>query len=286
MIKYSVLTYIFNNGDILREAPKEECIEYICVTDNPKLQSDTWKIVVDAELKDVSPEYASFYVRYHPFKYCTSNICLRVDGSIQIMKSLLSLFEEFDISGKDVCVMTNSRATFIHLELSHWEFLPKEMLRRQLDLYRDLNVDIYKCGCIQSPISLTRNNKLCNDCDALTWGMIESLSSPTQIARPTQVIMTVALYLTKGLKIMFVDEYLIQSDTMQWCRHNKSIVRRSGIKLEHKEFFGTPIKIYKFKNVHSIINEFWEKTKDRVSLSNILYFIKQHASRQNMSDSR
>jgi hypothetical protein len=40
-MKYSVLTYIFKNGDILRDAPKDDNIEYICVTDNPNLKSDT-----------------------------------------------------------------------------------------------------------------------------------------------------------------------------------------------------------------------------------------------------
>ena len=114
--KYSILTYMFNNGDILRDAPKDDNIEYICVTDNPNLQSDIWKIIIDEDLKDYDSELASFYVRYHPFKYCSGDICIRIDGSIQINKSLLSIFKEFEDSGNDICVMTNSRAININRE--------------------------------------------------------------------------------------------------------------------------------------------------------------------------
>lgn len=250
--KYSILTYIFNNGDILREVPKDDNIEYICVTDNPNLKSDTWKIIVDEDLKGLDPEYASFYVRYHPFKYCTGNVCIRIDGSIQIHKSLLPIFEEFDNSNYDVCVMTNSRAKSIRWELVHWTFLPKEMKSNQIALYKELGVDISSEGCIQSPISITRNNDLCNKCDSLSWDMIKKISLDKYTARPTQVIMTVALHLTKDLKIMFVDEGFIQSNVMQWCNHNKSSIRRSLLMFKHTKFFGTPIEIYKFNEVHSI----------------------------------
>jgi hypothetical protein len=40
-MKYSVLTYIFGGGELLREVPKDPNIEYICVTDDETLQSDS-----------------------------------------------------------------------------------------------------------------------------------------------------------------------------------------------------------------------------------------------------
>ena len=273
-VKYSVLTYIFNNGDILREAPKDDNIEYICVTDNTELKSDTWKIIIDEDLVGKDSEYASFYVRYHPFKYCSSNICMRIDGSIQIKESLVSMFEEFDNSNKDICIMTNSRARSIRQELLHWSFLPTEMKEGQKTLYKELGVDINSEGSIQSPLSITRNNDLCNECDARCWDMLNQISTDKFTARPTQVIMTVAIYLTKGLDIMFVDEYLIQSNAIQWCNHNKNTIRKSLFKLKHKEFFGTPIEIHKFNGIYSVTNELWEKTGERMSTINIFNIIK------------
>ena len=273
-VKYSILTYIFNKGDILREAPKDDNIEYICVTDNPELKSDTWKIIIDEDLVGKDSEYASFYVRYHPFKYCNSNICMRIDGSIQIKESLVSMFEEFDNSNKDICIMTNSRARSIRQELLHWSFLPTEMKEGQKTLYKELGVDIDSEGSIQSPLSITRNNDLCNECDARCWDMLNQISTDKFTARPTQVIMTVAIYLTKSLDIMFVDESLIQSNAIHWCNHNKNTIRKSLFKLKHKEFFGTSIEIYKFNGIYSVTNELWEKAGERMSTINIFNIIK------------
>lgn len=275
-MKYSVLTYIFGNIECLRETTKDDYIEYICVTDNPNLKSNTWKIIVDEELIGYSPEYASFYVRYHPFKYCSTDICMRMDGSIQIKGSLLPVFEEFDSSNKDICIMTNSRAKTIKWELLHWmQPLYKEVKKKQIELYKELGVDIDEEGCIQSPLSITRNNNLCNDCDSKCWNMIKELSTNEYTARPTQVIMTVAIYLTKGLDIIFVDENLIQSNVMQWHHHNDDRYRKSLGIINHTKFFDLPIKIHKFNGVHSITNEFWRETKNRMSNSNKVNTIKQ-----------
>lgn len=249
---YSLLTYIFKNGDKLREAPKVDGIEYICVTDNPDLKSDTWKIIVDEDLKDKGPLYASFYVRYHPFKYCSGDIVMRIDGSIEIKESLLPIFEEFDKSGKDICVMTNSRASSLMRELSLWPDKRHALSINSLKTKcKELGITFKTQGCIQSPISITRNNELCNKCDALTWSMIEQLSTPECTARPSQGIQTLAIYMTKDLDIMFVDESLIQSNYMQWHHHNIDSRRRTiciGF-IKQTEFFGTPIVLHKFKGL-------------------------------------
>lgn len=279
-MKYSVLTYIFNNKDILREAPKDEDVEYICVTDNCDLKSDTWKIIVDEDLKNINPEIASFYVRYHPFKYCSGDICLRIDGSIQIKRSPLSIFKEFDFSGNDICVMTNSRANTISKELQHWigpQY--KEFKVKQVKLYDSLDINIYEEGCIQSPISITKNIDICNKCDALCYKIIEDLSTNKHAVRPTQVIMTVAIKLTKGLKIMFVDENLIQSDIMQWFQHNSFKIRKSRIRLKHSYFFGNNILIYNFNGVHYNNDLFQKEVKIGKSFSNIFNITKQLSSK-------
>ena len=52
-MKYSVLTFIFGDYEIVREIkePSPDA-EYILVTDNHNLKSDTWKIVYDKDLED------------------------------------------------------------------------------------------------------------------------------------------------------------------------------------------------------------------------------------------
>lgn len=286
-VNYSVLTYIFNGDEYLRDVPKEDSVEYVCVTDNPKLQHKDWKVIVDEDLAGLDPLYASFYVRYHPFKYCKGNVCIRIDGSIKIKESLLPIFEEFDSSGYDVCVMTNSRATSIEKELFFWMGSPySEVKKTQRELYKNLGVDTYSQGCIQSPISITRNTDICNFCDRVCWDFIDKLSTKDRTMRPSQVAMTVALHLTEGLKIMFVDESLIQSNVMQWCKHGSEAYRRSMCNVTHDSFFGKPIKTHQFNGVHSINDKFQYATETRKYSFNPVDIKKFLTSRQNMCSNK
>ena len=246
-MKYSVLTYIFGNGDILREVPKDENVEYICVTDNPHINAGNWTIIVDEDLKDMHPLQASFYVRHHPFKYCSTDICMRIDGSIKINESLTPMFEEFDASGKDMCVMVNSRAKNLVFEFLHWIGYSK-VITKQLEIFKQNGVNVLLEGSLQSPISIVRNNKLCNDCDALCWYWIENLEKEFGVVRPSQTILTASVKVTAGLDVMFVSEDLIHSKYMQWFQHNSDEkLRYSKVHYKHTKFFDQPIEIYTFK---------------------------------------
>lgn len=287
MIKYSVLTYVFNGDEFLRDVPKDEEIEYVCVTDNRELKSDVWKIIVDEDLVGMDPLYASFYVRYHPFKYCTGDVCLRMDGSIRIKQSLLPLFEYFDKSENDICVMVSSRSNTIRKELMFWmNPKHKDVKEKQIKLYENLGIDIDKEGVIQSPISITRNSQICNNCDDVCWSMIEELSTPDVIARPSQVIMTVAISLNPNLKIMFVDENLIQSEIMQWCKHNSDNIRRSMFFLKHNFFFDKPIKIHNFDEIYCNNDVVRGTFEVRKPFSDIFNIKQQSTSWQNLCSSK
>ena len=87
--KITVITAIFNNFDLLRE-PKviNSDVEYICITDNPNLHSNTWKIIVnpDSIKKDWSPRKKTYYIRYHLFEFADSEYCFWIDASIELNK--------------------------------------------------------------------------------------------------------------------------------------------------------------------------------------------------------
>lgn len=251
-MKYTVLTYIFQNGDILREVPYDENVEYICVTDNPDLKQDNWKIVVDEDLKGLNPVMASFYVRLHPFKYCSGDYCITLDGSVKVNESLLPIFEQFEESGKDICVMTNSRARNILFEL--WAWISKDIIN-QKEFYKNLGINVFKDGCLITPFMIVKNNEICKEVDSLCWDLITKINKQYNTYRPSQVAMTAALALTEGVDIMFVDESLIQSNYLQWYDHNDaSHKRKTKIMVKHKKFFNIPIELTTFNNVHSQSN--------------------------------
>jgi hypothetical protein len=100
-MKNAVITYIFgSNQEILRE-PKiiDVGVDYICVTDQPNLVSNRWTIVYDdlpmaTCLRDKMP-----MVKYNSFKYTNADNIIVVDGTIQIVNSLLPLFNKIHQNG-------------------------------------------------------------------------------------------------------------------------------------------------------------------------------------------
>ena len=85
--KYSVLTCLFNRYEINIREPEEydPDVEYVMVTDDPELLklNTMWKIVLIDSLFETYGGYAkSFYVKYHPFEFVSSDVVLWIDGSI------------------------------------------------------------------------------------------------------------------------------------------------------------------------------------------------------------
>ena len=119
--RYSILTFIFGNYECLREVQdKKEDIEYVCITDNKYLVSSTWKIV-QYENNNHTPFRKVVEVRYNPFKYVNSNICLIIDGSIQLRKHPNALFKEFDKSNYEIAVLVHPDRCTIAEELNAWK---------------------------------------------------------------------------------------------------------------------------------------------------------------------
>ena len=121
LYKYSVLCYIFNGYEQVREVQeKDPNAEYILVTDDPKLKSNTWKVVYDANLAKMSVYRRCCNVRYNPFKYISTNLCVYIDGSIQIKKSLHKIVDDFCKSQKDLAICGHPFFFFFFQEYACW----------------------------------------------------------------------------------------------------------------------------------------------------------------------
>ena len=76
------------------------------VTDDPDLKSKTWKVIYDEDLlKLKTPFERCFAVRYNVFKYCSTDICVTIDGSMEVSGSLDALIEKFNVGRYDFCLM-------------------------------------------------------------------------------------------------------------------------------------------------------------------------------------
>lgn len=164
MKKYSVLTILMGDYDTLHELPFQntnENVEFICVTDKKTLTSNTWTIVYaeDVDKEEYNGFDRTFLVRYNPFKYCNSNICIRIDASILPLCDLQDLVNKF-IEGEYECgFCIHPKNTLLVDELNDWVSL-RNLDQRQLQIGYIQNVigyDINNEGMIQTGIAILKN---------------------------------------------------------------------------------------------------------------------------------
>jgi len=138
--RYSVLTYLFGTYETLHEIQDvQNDVEYICVTDNPNLTSKTWTIVVDT----INENYTAFRkvieVRYHPFKYVHTDVCMIIDGSLELLKFPRHLCEFVCSADYDLVTLAHPSRNRIDDELIAWQ-----KLRNLSDRDRSVVTDFLK----------------------------------------------------------------------------------------------------------------------------------------------
>jgi hypothetical protein len=227
MYKYSVLTFVFGTYECLREVGEiDNEVEYICVTDNKNLKSNTWKVIVDEDLNGKGVFDKCFSVRYNPFKYCTTDICVRVDGSIKIHKSITPIVDDFIKSGDDVCFLLHPYRDYIPLEYKVWEVyrgFPMDKIKEHITLFNNIGYDFNKKGFIQLNFSIVKRNKINDDINRMTYAFQKLFGNEKDIDRLDQMTITVVLdRFFPNVKVYGVSEKLLHSEYMTWCGHNSN----------------------------------------------------------------
>lgn len=224
--KYSVLTFIFGDYEKLHEVggEMEKDVEYVCVTDNPELKSDTWKIVIDKDLNGKGVFDKCFSVRYNPFKYCNSDICVRIDGSIGILKPITPLVDAFIESGCDACFLLHPYRDNLFEEYKVWgkyRNYPIKQIEKQILSLARIGYDSKKNGLIQLNFAINKRGKICDDINRITYAMLKYLGDENDLDRLDQTVITAILdRYFPDLKIFFVGEDITHSEYMQNFQHN------------------------------------------------------------------
>lgn len=252
--KYSVLTYVFGTYEKLREVKCdiEPDVEYICVTDNENLKSDTWKIIVDDSLNDKGVFDKCFSVRYNPFKYVNSDICIRIDGSIGIFKSLTPLVDEFLKSDCDALFMLHPYRDNLIVEYNTWiqyRKFPIERAKKHVQFLQRIGYDFNKKGMIEIGFNICKNTKLNDDINRVMYSTMKYLGDENDIDRLDQTVISAILerYFPE-IKIFFVGEEIIHSDYLKWFGHNTD--NEIGYVPEYvlePHFMGEKIEIYQLQ---------------------------------------
>lgn len=224
-MRYTILTYIINNYEkVLEIEEKDPEAEYILVTDDPHLHSETWSVIYDEELDGLGTFEKCYSIRFNCFKYATTNICVRIDGCIKLKRSIKPLIDIFEDEGFDFALMPHPvRDNFIE-EYAIW-VKQRGYSRQQADhcinILRKKGYDFSYKGMFQGCFAIQRKSKLTEDIDKMSFSLLKELGINGNIERIDQIPVSYILNTYYNhLKILPVSEQILRSAYMQWYLHN------------------------------------------------------------------
>ena len=229
-MRYTVLTYIFGNYEKVHEVrEKDPDADYVLVTDDLELTSDTWRIVHDADLRWLTVWEKCYCVRFNPFKYTNSDIIVRLDGSIGINRPLKPLVDEFNQGEYDRCLMIHPTRDNIPDEYQAWIDIreyPEAQARHCMAIMQHLGYDLSRKGLYQGCFEIVRFNRVNTIINTLTHGLLRYAATDGHIERVNQTWLSMVVnHLFDGqLKVMPVTEDILHGELMTWYQHNSDAV--------------------------------------------------------------
>lgn len=251
MKKYSILTFNFGNYEVFKEPEviDKDC-EYVYITDNPNLKSNIWKIIVEERFKEHTPYYKSFYVRYHPFEYVSTNTVIVIDSSMKIKKNLSNVIDDFNNKNNDIGLLLmpfhdNKPFEEIKVWYSQLRRLSLQQANLLVNLYKHYNMENYRGG-IDAGFKIVKNTEKIKELHEMVWEHILFLHGDSDICRLDQVVLSLLFYKNfSNLNVMLFSRRWIQSDYICYCHHGTN--RASSyynINYNNQYFLNKPAEFY------------------------------------------
>lgn len=228
-LKYSVVTINISGYEIVHEIlEKSKNAEYILLTDDRSLKSDTWTIkYIDNEFPS-DPFYTVFKLRYHIFDYINTDIAFMIDGSIQVKKNLDIFIQKMEENNSDCCLfLHNYNKTFAE-EYYAWECL-KDYSHKQTEKVKYLTGDKwfndYK-GLAARTILIQKNTENIKKWNNLTFEYCKLLKSNEETSKVDRLDQTIFSYIAQKyfeniINPIYVSlNILNNSEYFAWFIHN------------------------------------------------------------------
>lgn len=224
---FTVLTYIINGYEKVHHINKKSSrAEYILVTDDRNIKSDEWEVIyVDNPYDD--PFELCYQIRFNPFKYCNTDICIRIDGSMGIDGDLDRMVDKFNEGGYDLCVMAHPTRNTMYDEYVAWCQYRGYDVKQANKCLTYMNVmegyDVKKIkGLYQFNFMIMRNNRMNENWMRMTYSTLKYLAADDKmIERVDQTIGSFILnkYFNNS-KVMVVSEKICDGSYFTWYAHN------------------------------------------------------------------
>lgn len=227
MYKYSILTFIIGKGyeKIHEILHKQDDVEYLLITDDVELTSNTWKVIYDEDLLQYkTPFERCFRIRYNVFKYCTTDICITIDGSMEVTGSLDKLINTFNDGQYDICLMPHPIWADMNSEYNAWIRMrnyPITQAFNAINWLQQHKYDFNYQGLFQLCFSVKRRSVFTKSLDEEVFNsLIDVSKSLSEFERLDQTIFTYIMN-TKynDKKVLAVSEQIVRSYALQWYWH-------------------------------------------------------------------
>jgi len=176
-----------NDYEIVREIQNpDKYVEYVLVTDNKNLKSDTWKVVYDPSLETMDPYEKCINVKYNLFKYCSTDMCIYIDASIQIKDSLDQLVNDFNLSNADIALLSHPTISTFVPELQLWikqRGYSHLDANRFMDFLYKRNYNLEYKSHFQSGLSIRKRTKMTRDLERLVLSNMYYISNEDKFDR-------------------------------------------------------------------------------------------------------
>lgn len=228
-MRYTVLTYIFGGYERVHEIRRKDPeADYVLVTDDPTLKSETWRVIYDELLTGLTPIEKCYEVRFHPFTYVHTDIVVRLDGSIGINQSLSSLVDRFIEGRYDRCMMVHPYRNNMTDEYAAWVEVRGYSIKqagRCLNIMEHLGYDVKKKGLFQSCFEIVRRNRVNYLINNMTHSLLEYAGGDhAERINQTWLSMVINHLFADRVKLMMVTEDILHGELMTWYQHNSDAV--------------------------------------------------------------
>ena len=224
--KYSVLTCIFGNYESLKTIRDYRTdVEYVCVTDSHELKSDQWKIVYCDEFFNKLPEVDRFaYVRFHPFNFVTSDVCVTIDASEQILRDFYDpIVKTFLDNGYEYAVTLHYDNETLKDDIDDWKIIRGYKNGDYENILSKLGTDAENVhGEVDGGFIIHKDTKYTHKVNDMTWELCHAFSTDNSADRNFQIELSyvVNTICKNKEKTMLIHPYIFEGSFIRRWTHN------------------------------------------------------------------
>lgn len=222
--KYTVVTFILGNYEILREPEYvDEDVEYICFTNVKGLHSNVWKFLFVEDKNGLSNRDLYYYLKYHYLQYCNGEYVLRIDGSLQIKKSLIPYFKKFEHSDKLMAFPLHYENDNCLTEYDAWikcRGLNSKCKENYIETCKELDYKPETKGLVETCLMFCKNNDKSKEILNKAFDVFRQYNKGIDIVEQIWFTVALNLYYPDEDYMFLYKRQAYVSNALQICFHN------------------------------------------------------------------